>query len=66
MAGKEVFERIDFTNASNQKALESIEGITTTMSLKKLGSSNYKHEKIKITLRTLSKFDNLEKPRMII
>lgn len=39
--GKEVFENFDF--CVNQKPLESNEGITTSMTMKKLCSSDYKH-----------------------
>lgn len=41
ITGKEVFENFDF--CVNQKPLESNEGITTSMTMKKLCSSDYKH-----------------------
>lgn len=61
-----MFESFDFGSALNQKALESPEGAATTISIKKLGSNDYKHEKVKVTMRMITKFAELDKPRLVI
>jgi hypothetical protein len=65
--GRDVFESFDFNSEHNQKAMESNDGIIANINMKKLSKdSKSKTTKLKVMLRLLTRFNKLDKPRLVI
>ena len=61
--GKDVFEAFDWNSEQNRKSLESPEGAVVTINLKKLSGNS---TKLKVFLRIITKFEGLDKPRILV